>query len=618
MPLRALSPAIAFVLLLGVAQSPSEKPSNTFDILGASVNVNVDRNGTVLPATIVPFLKTGDVIQLSFPKGVQFSRSPRWHLVVADMYDDYLQHPPSFPISDADLSRAKPGYVWSVPYDGNTTPLIFLVPENGNRRGLGVSDARAAISELNNRSLFLNSAMITASAVAKQSTVQVFMHSLSGIQPGQMNDAHTRVAAATRSLFGYDLADAPCFTQSVAQSTQYACAAQAISSNYQTPTTGNVTTMLGNQLSINAATYGMLLGGLYQLLSRRRVEADYTFLPGALKPGASSSNVYVNEHLHYDPSAAKPSTVVYFQIGSQATHPQEPSYGAPPSLPVCLAGGSFDASVPFSGLPVYFRQHNVKFKTPSDTFDVPAFYDPLAGYHADLSQSQLAQLSSGGTARISSVWGFDLFTSPEIAVVEPHDAQWKLNDANAVSVVEGQKSATLSFNDGNGGMGSCVQSITVRDGLGHDVPVAHLDRSADSITATIDTSNAGGANGSAVVTQAGGFSSPALAFRIFPAMPSIAQAVAYLPQGKLVLRGTGLKYIDRATLQGAGIVFGNGKPDKDGSWTFDAQTPTSYEARWQHQTMTISYTLQAPDPRTNAVEVDVQYAPPAAQNHPSP
>ncbi len=609
---RALCLLLACVVLLGVSQSPPEKPSNAFNILGASMNVSVARNGTVLPATLVPFLKSGDVIELSFSKGVQYSKSPRWHLIVADMYENYLQHGPSFPIADQDLSRAKPGYVWKVPYDGTATPIIFLVPENGNRRGLGIGDARGAISELSNRSLLLNSAMITASAMAKRSTLDAFLHSLSSLQPGQVNDGRSRVASATQSLFGYDLADAACFNDSVAQSTQYACAAQAISSSYQAPTTANVTSMLGNQLSINAATYGMLIGGLYQLLAKRRVEAHYVFIPGALKPGSSSTDVYVNEHLAYDPSAAKPSTIVYFQIGSQATHPQEPAYGPVAQLPVCVGGGSFDANVPFTGLPIYFREHNVKFTTPAQSFTVPASYDPLKGYHAGLSPEQTAAIADGATATIGSVWGFDAFTSAPMNIVMPRPTTWSLNDAAAVSVVESSKASKLTFSDGKSGMGSCVASIAVQDGLGHAIPVTDLARTADGITATLDASSAGGAGGSAVVMESGGIASAPIPFKIFPAMPSIAHAIAYLPKGTLVLQGTGLKYIDRVTLQGTGIVFSSGKPAPDGTWTFSAPSPAPYSASWEHQTMTITYTLQAPDPRTNAVEADVQYA--AASN----
>ena len=76
-------------LLLGAAGQPP-KSQSAFDILGASVNVQIARAGTVLKATQVPYLDSGDVIEISFPKGVQFSRSPRWHLVVANMYNDYL------------------------------------------------------------------------------------------------------------------------------------------------------------------------------------------------------------------------------------------------------------------------------------------------------------------------------------------------------------------------------------------------------------------------------------------------------------------------------------------------------------------------------------------------
>jgi hypothetical protein len=177
---RFTAALLACSLLLGAAEQPS-KPHPAFDILGASVNVQVDRGGTVLPATQVPFLAAGDRVEISFPKGVQFSRSPRWHLVVANMYKDYLQHPPTFAIPDADLSRAKAGEVWNVSVQPDATPLIFLVPEDGSRYGHGVPDARAAITELSNRALLLQTAELSASAEAKAATMNAFLKSLASI-----------------------------------------------------------------------------------------------------------------------------------------------------------------------------------------------------------------------------------------------------------------------------------------------------------------------------------------------------------------------------------------------------------------------------------------------------
>lgn len=602
---RILALTLVLAALLGVANpSKSEKP---FDILGASVQVAVVRNGTTLPATLVPFLEPGDTIQVSFPRGVQFSHSPRWHLVVANMYDDYLQHAPTFPIRDADLNAARPGHVWSFPYDGTATPIIFLVPENGGRHGRGIPDARAAMSDLSNRALLAKAALFSENAMAKESTVQTFLRSLASIQPGQLPDGRARIEAATRSLFGYDLNGAPCFDASLAQSTQYACAAQAISSSYQTPTKATVTTALGSQLSVNTATYGMLIGALYQLLAKRRVEAHYNFVPGALKPGSATTNVYVSEPIQYDPSAAKPSTIVYFQIGSEAGRPQKPSYGAAPTLPVCLATPTFDASLTFSGLPVYFRDHSITFVTPHERFVVPASYDELQGYRAALSADQLAELSDGATATVSTQWGFDEFTSPPIAVVTPHAAAWKL-EANGSGISEGQKGAILTFADGKSAMGSCVESVTVRDGLGQIVPVTNLQRTSDTVTATIDATAAGGSDGTATVTEAGEPAGDALPFSILPAMPKITRAIAYLPAGVLVLQGSGLKYIDTVTLQHTGIAFANGTPNADGSWKFVSQSPTAFQNAWEHETMTISFTLQPPDRRTSAVEADIQYA----------
>lgn len=612
---RAIAAFLVFILLIGAAPQSAKVPKG-FTILGASVDISVDRDGVSLPATVVPYLKPGDVLEISFPKGVQFSRSPRWHLVAAQMYNDYLQHPPTFPIPDADLSRAKPGTTWSVPVIEGASPLLFLVPEDGGRYGHGIPEARAAITELANRALLARTAKLSASAQVKASTMDDFLKSLASIKPGEVADGRARVANATQSLFGSDLGDSSCFTTTVAQSTQYACAANAVAAGYgSTPSVG-VGAVIGDNLSIGLATYGMLIGTIYALLAKRHPAAHYVFIPGTIEPGGKNTNVYVAEQPTYDASAAKPSSIVYFTVGSRATSPKAASYGKVPALPVCLADRTLSFDVPFTGLPIYFRSHTVSVKTAAhSSFDVAAKYDPVRGYRADLSEEQFQQLGNGGTATLSSAWGFDTVTTGSIAIVEPRAVQWTLKDRAAVNVVAGDRNSTLTFTDGDAHQAGCVQSVAVTDGLGRAIPVTKLERTDDGVTVTLDASRAGGANGRAVIREANKVTTAPIAFSVYPALPSITSAIAYLPKGLLVLKGSGLKYINTVSLEGTGITFGAGTPRRDGSWIFEAQDPTSFKTAWEHETMAISFTLQPPDPRTDAVEADVEYA---ASPKPSP
>jgi hypothetical protein len=615
---RGGAAVLACVFLFGAAE-PAAKERSAFDILGASVTVNVERAGTTLPASAVPSLRAGDAIELSFPKGVQFSRSPRWHLVVANMYSDYLQHPPTFAIADADLSRAKPGNVWSVRVQPDATPLVFLVPEDGSRYGHGLPDARAAITNLANRALLLKSAELSASAQAKASTMHAFLVSMADIQPSQLPDGRARVSAATQSLFGSDLGDSACFDATAAQSTQYACVANAVAAGYDKTPSSGIGAVLGDELPIGAATYGMLIGTLYALLAKRRVAAHYTFVPGVIKPGATTTDVYVAQHLQYDATATKPSTIVYFTVGSHATSPKTPSYVAAPELPVCFTGRSIELDVLFSGLPIYFRSHTVTLKGAADSFTVAATYDPVLGYRAELTAPQFTQLASGGTATVSSTWGFDTFRSGPVRTIEPHAVVWSLRTGGGDRVVSGDKASTLTFEDAGAGQGSCVQSVAVLDGLGHTVPVTSLERTKDTVTVTLDASTALGPNGSAILKEGSDIATAPIPYALFPALPSITSAIAYLPKGVLVLRGTGLKYINTVTLERTGITFGAGTPNADGSWIFTAAHGATYKPAWEHETMAIAFTLQPPDTRTDAVEADVVFAPtPSPSPSPAP
>ncbi len=598
---RILALALAATVLVAAGD-----PHKRFAILGASIDVRVTRGARTLPATLVPALRPGDVIDLSFPRGVQFSSSPRWHLVVADLYDDYLKQRPTFPIADADLSAAPAGHVWRVRYTGKATPIMFLVPEDGSRRGRGIPDARAAIDRLENRSLLLRTATLSQNAAVKRSTMDRFLASLANVQPSRLPDAHARIAAASKALFGADLSQSACFDPSRAQSTQVACAAQAIASSYDAGGHVDVTSAVTSQLAVNTATYGMLMGTLYELLAKRRVAAHYTFVPGVIRPGGKNTDVYVDQQPSYDASSANPSTIVYFSVGDKGASERPPSYGAPAVLPLCADGSSLAFTLPFDASPVYFRSQALLLHSSAGARRIALTYDPLEGFSADLPSSTP---SAGAEVTVRSTWGFDRIVSRAMPLVRPRAASWLLANPVAVPVVAGAKKATLRFSDERAGIGTCVSSVDLTDALGHTLPVTSIERGANAVTVTFDASQAGGAAGTALVHQPGGIVSAPVAFPIYPALPTVSSAMAYLPEGRLILRGENLKYIDRVTLNGTAITFANGSRNADGSWAFTAPSPTAYDPQWTHDTMTITYTMQAPDPRTGKAIADVIYAP---------
>lgn len=612
---------VCLALTLGAAPSPPSAPGpKAFDVLGIKANITVKRGNATLPASLVPFLRAGDVVNIAFPKRVQFQNDPRRHLVVAEMYPTSQDKAPTFPIPDADLSAQKPGHVWSFTDDGLGTPVIFLVPENGSRYGHGIPQARAAIANVANRELLMHSALFSSNAVAKASTLDSLMRSLRSSDGTAAADGGARVEAAATTLFGTAPGTTGCFAGGTGGTAEYACASAAVAADYQTPTNAAVATTLGSQIAVNAAPYGIIIGALYELLAKRRVEANYQFVPGALKPPDRASNVYAESRLQYDPAGTKPSSILYFQIGSQGRRGTDPSFGKAPSLPACVTKSTLSIAVPFSGLPVYFRAHSVTISTPGGAFDVPATFDPVNGYSATLSGGQVAAMRGGATATIASDWGFETYRSPSVELVVPRAVPWTVDAQNSQPVVAGENTATLAFSDGDAGMGGCVSSVAVYDGLHHPMPVTTVKRSRDTVSVTVDASSARGAVGSASVILDGGIVGNALAFDVLPALPNITKATAYLPKGVLVLAGSNLKYIDTVTLNGSNVTFGNGQPvdGNEGTWQFAATSQPEYRAAWEHETMTITYSLEPPGKRVDSSEVNVVYAAPMPSASPSP
>lgn len=622
--MRTRFAAVLVCLALTLGAAPSSTPSapqpKAFDVLGLKAYITVKRGNATLSASLVPYLKAGDVVNISFPKNVQFQNDPRRHLVVAEMYPTSQDKAPTFPISDADLSAQKPGHVWSFTDDGLGTPVIFLVPENGSRYGHGIPQARAAIADDANRSLLMHSALFSSNAVAKASTLDSLMRSLRAADGAAAADGGARVEAAATTLFGTAPGTSGCFAGGTGGATEYACASAAVAADYQTPTNVALATTLGSQIAVNAAPYGIIIGALYELLAKRRVEANYQFVPGALKPPRRASNVYAESPLQYDPAGTKPSSILYFQIGSQGRRGTDPSFGKVPPLPACVTKSTLAVAVPFSGLPVYFRAHSMTISTSSGAFDVPATFDPVDGYSASLSGAQLAAIRSGATATIASDWGFETYKSAPVELVVPRAVPWTLDAQNSQTVIAGEHSATLTFADADAGMGSCVSSVAVYDGLHHPMPVLSVKRSRDAVSVTVDASGARGAVGSASVILDGNIVGKVLAFDVLPALPNITEATAYLPKGTLVLAGTNLKYIDTVTLNGSNVTFGNGQPidGNEDAWRFFATSPPEYRAAWEHKTMTITYALEPPGKRTDSSEVNVVYAAATPCASPSP
>ncbi len=614
---------VCLALTLGATPSsalPSAHYPKAFDVFGIKANITVKRGNATLSASLVPFLRAGDVVNIAFPKDVQFQNDPRRHLVVAEMYPTSQDKAPTFPIPDADLSAQKPGHVWSFTDDGLGTPVIFLVPENGSRYGHGIPQARAAIANDANRELLMHSALFSSNAVAKASTLDALMRSLRAADGTAAADGGARVEAAATTLFGTAPGTTGCFAGGTGGAAEYACASAAVAADYQTPTNAAVATTLGSQIAVNAAPYGILIGALYELLAKRRVEANYQFVPGALKPPERASNVYAESRLQYDPAGTKPSSILYFQIGSQSTRGTDPAFGKAPKLPACVTKSALSVAVPFSGLPVYFRAHSLTVSTPSGAFDVPATFDPVNGYGATLSSGQLAAVRGGATATIASDWGFETYKSPSVELVVPRAVPWTLDTRTSPMVIAGENSTTLTFSDADAGMGGCVSSVAVYDGLHHPMPVTSVKRSRDAVSVTVDASSARGAVGSASVILDGSIVGNALAFDVLPALPNIAKATAYLPKGVLVLAGSNLKYIDTITLNGSDVTFGNGQPidGSEDAWQFVATSPPEYRAAWEHETMTITYSLEPPGKRVDSSEVNVVYAAARPSASPSP
>ena len=214
--IRRLCPNLAIACALGLLRAVSvEAAPATFDLAGPTIEVDVSRNGRVLPASAVPSLAVGDVVAL---KADLSPGQSAHYLMVAAFLRGATNPPPDEWFSRCETWKAKcvaRGLSLKVP-EGAQQLLVFMAPATGGDYKTLVDAVRGRPGAFVRTSQDLNQASLDR---ARLEAYLAAMRSLGEDDPARLSEAAPLLARSLaikvdeKCLAKIPVLQAPCLSQ---------------------------------------------------------------------------------------------------------------------------------------------------------------------------------------------------------------------------------------------------------------------------------------------------------------------------------------------------------------------------------------------------------------------
>ncbi len=474
-----------------------------FDLNGPRIDMRVTRGGKTLPIAQVPNLQPGDKVWVH-PE-LPPSQSAHYLLVVAFLRGATNPPPESWFLKQETWQKkvASEGIHFTVPADAQQT-LLFLAPETGGDfktlrnavRGRPGSFVRAS-QDLNQASLdrsrvqtYLSSVRDTSQTdpAALQSTSKLLARTLTlkvkeecfelpsaeqeqcltqNSEALVMNDGHESMVSALTSGPGTDLA-----TQ-----LSYAPTAGA----------GYYSAYVGAVIDV-----AKLLEGLHT--------AEYQYIPALTFPKEDSLDLKLNN----PPSFHNPKSVIVVALPAVETAQLPPLHAIDPKQASCLQGPG--VVLPVEGAPLVYSTslaHNLALHVEGKSgksIDLPArAVAAKGGLVVDASAVSDAKLDPHVVGKIVGMWGFERLDGPSFNLNVPHPTTWRLDKADANSLVVGRDDEVRLH--GNGA--ACVAEIQLRDSNGKETKADFKMVKSDELEVKVPMTNAASGAAGLLVRQQG-------------------------------------------------------------------------------------------------------------------
>jgi hypothetical protein len=493
-------PGVLLAATLGLHAQNNPAP---FDLNGPRIDMRVTRGGKTLPIAEVPNLQPGDKVWVH-PE-LPPSQSAHYLLVVAFLRGSTNPPPEDWFLKEETWQKkvSSEGIHFTVPADAQQT-LLFLAPETGGDfktlrnavRGRPGSFVRAS-QDLNQASLDRSRVQTYLSSV--RDTVETNPASL---------EATSKLLARTLTLkVKQECFDLPATEQEqcLTQNSDSLVMNDGHESMVSTLTSGpgsDLATQLSYAPTAGSGYYSAYVGAVIDVakLLNGLHTAEYQYIPALTFPKSDSLELKLNN----PPSFHNPKSVIVVALPAVETAQLPPLHAVDAKQVSCLQGPS--VVLPVEGAPLVYSTslaHSLALHVEGKSgrgIDLPVrAVAAKGGLVVDASAVPEAKLDPHVVGKIVGMWGFDRLDGPSFNLNVPHPTTWKLDKADANSLVVGREDDVRLHGDG----AACVAEIQLRDSTGKETKAEFKMVKPDELEVKVPMASAATGDAGLLVRQRG-------------------------------------------------------------------------------------------------------------------
>lgn len=604
-------PRVAAALLL-VASGAARPDPAPFDLAGPTLEVEVTRAGTTLPAAQVPNLVAGDRILMK--ADLDPAASAHYLLVAAFLRGSTAPPPPNW-FSRCETWAKKcvaKGMTLTVP-EGAQQLLVFLAPETGGDFGTLVDAVRGRPG------IFVRAAHDLNQAGLDRSRLEQYLAAIRNV--GEDDPARLKEVAPLLSRSLGIKVDEKCLEK--ASDRQAQCLMQGresliMADGHSTSITQELTSgpasdlamTAGNTPQLKSGYYGPFIGSVLdiaRLLDTFRT-AQYQYIPAL----TSMQVRQVALALNAPPSFHDPKSVLVAAFPAIASPEFPPLRAVDPRETYCVR--KTPLVLPVEGAPLVFATayaHDVKLRLHgpgNTTVELPAWADPERGGIAiDTSALPKANLGNSIRGTLHGEWGFEKYDGPGFQLVDARAESWRLAAGDEASLVVGRPD---SVRLGAGNV-SCIADIVLTDAAGKQVGLEWKRVKPDEVDLKVPLQDATPGELTLLIRQYGDSAPQKLSLHAYAEAGHLEGFALHAADTQGVLRGNRLDEVAKLVVRDVEFVPG-ALATNQGHDELSMQTSAAESATGLQSGDTAMGRVTLKDGRAYDVKVSVDTARPSA------
>ncbi len=596
--------------------------AHTFDLLGPTIDMTVDRGGKNLPISNVTELLPGDRIWIhpEFPK----DQSIRYLLIVVFLQGPTNPPPENWSYRYETWTRQmrEEGTVITVPA-GAEQALMFLAPETGG----DFSTLRTTVR--GRPGVFVRAAQDLEQASLDRTRLDKYLNEItktSNVDPAALKKNSTLLAQTLRIKVNEDCFNRPveqqsaCLTQGSDQMVLDDSHDQSLVATLASGPSSDLISSLGASPVARGGYYSPYVGAIVDSvrLMATLYTATYQYIPALSSPQKDELNLKLNA----PPSFRNPKSVIVIGLPSIGISPIPVLHPVDPKRVLCLQQSPF--VLPVEGAPLMFSTgmgHDFTVQLESKTgkpVTLPATPDAvLGGFVVDTRALHGESLDEKLTATLHGYWGFAAFEGPSFPIRNARSEHWTVPATESSALIAGRP-ATVHI---QGDCAPCVEKIALLDAAGKDWKPTWKPHEQDQLEIELPLKQVSPGPLKLAVTQFGQSIPDVLALHAYSDAVHLEHFTMFAGDNHGVLTGTHLEEVASLELSGVHFVPSDASATtKDNALDLLAQNapgvaalkPTSstlaHVALKDGRTLEVKATIQPPRPNVTLVSKTLQQA----------